>query len=68
MTKIIDIRAKSLDELKADLLELRKEQLNLRFQQAAGGVGSTARIRAVRRDIAKIKTVLGERKGKLLDA
>jgi large subunit ribosomal protein L29 len=56
-----DIRAKSVDELNDQLLDLKKEQFNLRFQRASGQLESTARVRAVRRDIARIKTVLGER-------
>ncbi len=56
-----DVRAKSDDELKDNLLQLKKEQFNLRFQRASGQLENTARSRAVRRDIARIKTVLGER-------
>ena len=62
MTKIADIRAKSADELQAMLLDLRKEQFNLRFQRATGQLEATGRIRVVRRDIAKIKTIQAERK------
>lgn len=60
MTKIADVRAKSPDELKAMLLDLRKEQFNLRFQHATGQLEAVSRIRAVRRDIARVKTVLGQ--------
>lgn len=59
--KAEDVRAKSADELKDELLALRKEQFNLRFQAASGQLSSTARVRAVRRDIARIKTILAER-------
>ena len=62
MTKIVDIRAKTADELQAQLLDLRKEQFNLRFQRATGQLEATGRIRVVRRDIAKIKTIQAERK------
>ena len=62
MTKIVDIRAKTPDELQAQLLDLRKEQFNLRFQRATGQLEATGRIRVVRRDIAKIKTIQAERK------
>jgi large subunit ribosomal protein L29 len=62
MTKIVDIRAKSVDELQTMLLDLRKEQFNLRFQRATGQLEATGRIRLVRRDIAKIKTIQAERK------
>lgn len=56
-----DLRQKSDDELKKNLLELRKEQFNLRFQKATGQLEGTARIREVRRTIARIKTLLTER-------
>jgi|KBSSwiStaDraftv2_1062776.scaffolds.fasta_scaffold5998439_1 large subunit ribosomal protein L29 len=62
MTKIVDIRAKTADELQTQLLDLRKEQFNLRFQRATGQLEATGRIRLVRRDIARIKFVLSERK------
>jgi len=61
MTKPVDVRAKSEDELKAMLLDLRKEQFNLRFQRASGQLEATGRIQAVRRDIARVKTIMGER-------
>ena len=62
MAKTADLRAKTKDELEKDLLEARKEQFNSRFQKATGKVENTSRIRVVRRDIAKIKTVLNEQK------
>jgi large subunit ribosomal protein L29 len=58
--KASEIRSKSSDELKDELLKLRKEAFNLRFQQASGQLENTARVRQVRRDIARIKTVIGE--------
>ena len=58
-----DLRAKSADELKTDLVGLKKEQFNLRFQKASGQLENTARVRLVRRDIARIKTVLGRPTG-----
>ena len=61
MTKIADVRGKTADELKTMLLDLRKEQFNLRFQRATGQLEATGRIKLVRRDIAKVKTVMGER-------
>ena len=60
-TKVADVRAKSDDELKAMVLDLRKEQFNLRFQRASGQLEATGRIKAVRRDIARAKTIMGER-------
>ncbi|MBT3660849.1 MAG: 50S ribosomal protein L29 [Rhodospirillaceae bacterium] len=59
--KAADVRAKSDDELKEQLLDLRKESFNLRFQGASGQLENTARVRGVRRDIARIKTILEER-------
>ena len=60
--KAADIRTKTDDELKDQLADLRKEAFNLRFRQASGQLENTAQARHVRRDIARIKTVLGERK------
>jgi large subunit ribosomal protein L29 len=59
--KAADVRAKSADELKDELLALKKEQFNLRFQQATGQLENTARRRQVRRDIARIKTILAQK-------
>jgi large subunit ribosomal protein L29 len=56
-----DIRQKSNDELKAQLLDLKKEAFNLRFQAASGQLENTARVKQVRRDIARVKTIMGER-------
>jgi large subunit ribosomal protein L29 len=61
MAEIQDLRAKSADELKDQLIGLRKESFNLRFQKASGQLENTAQVRRVRRDIARIKMVLGER-------
>ena len=60
-TKIGDVRAKSADELNTMLLDLRKEQFNLRFQRATGQLEALSRIKQVRRDIARVKTIIGER-------
>lgn len=59
--KAVDIRTKSADELNDQLLQLKKEQFNLRFQKASGQLENTARVSVVRRDIARIKTIIGER-------
>ncbi len=56
-----DIRAKTDDELKGQLTDLRKESFNLRFQVSSGQLENTARIRQVGRLIARIKTIQGER-------
>ncbi|WP_420392751.1 50S ribosomal protein L29 [Acuticoccus sp.] len=57
-----DVRAKTSDELVDALRDLKKEQFNLRFQAATGQLENTGRVRLVRRDIARIKTVLGQRR------
>lgn len=57
-----EVRAKKDEELDSLLLDLRKEQFNLRFQKASGQLENTARVRQIRRDIARIKTVLGARR------
>jgi large subunit ribosomal protein L16 len=59
--KPADVRAKTDDELQGDLDQLGKEIFNLRFQRANGQLENTARVRQVRRDIARVKTILGER-------
>lgn len=65
--KIADIRAKTADELKQELLTLRKEQFNFRFQKSTGQLENTGRIRLVRRDIARIKTAMAElQQGKVM--
>jgi large subunit ribosomal protein L29 len=60
--KTMDVRAKSEDELKEQLLDLRKEAFNLRFQRVSGQLENTARVREVRRDIGRIKTIMNERR------
>ena len=60
-TKSSDLRAKTDDQLKESLLALKKEQFNLRFQKASGQLENTARVLTVRREIAAIKTIIGER-------
>jgi large subunit ribosomal protein L29 len=57
MLKTDDLRAMSPDQLEDELIKFKKEQFNLRFQKATGQLASTARVREVRRDIARIKTV-----------
>jgi len=59
--KPADLRTNSVDELKENLIGLRKESFNLRFQAASGQLENTARCRQVTRGIARIKTILGER-------
>lgn len=60
--KSSDVRAMSDDQLQENLSSLRREAFNLRFQRASGQLEGTARVRQVRRDIARILTILGERR------
>jgi large subunit ribosomal protein L29 len=60
--KAADLRLKTDDELSDQLLHLRKEAFNLRFQQASGQLENTARRRQVRRDIARLKLILSQRR------
>ena len=55
------LRAKTQDELKTQLTDLKKEQFNLRFQAAGGQIENPTRAKIVRREIARIKTVLGQK-------
>jgi large subunit ribosomal protein L29 len=59
--KIADAKAMTADQLKDEVLKLKKEQLNLRFQRATGQIENTAQIRNIRRDIARLKTVASQR-------
>jgi large subunit ribosomal protein L29 len=61
VNKATEIRAKSPDELEAQLVDLRREQFNLRFQRATGQNESVGRVRVVRREIARVKTIIAER-------
>ena len=58
--KISDVRAMSKDQVKDEVLKLKKEQFNLRFQKATGQIENTARVRQIRRDIARLKTVASQ--------
>ena len=61
MAKVENLRAKTDDQLTADLADLKREAFNLRFQAATNQLERPARIKEVRRDIARIKTLQGER-------
>ena len=63
MSKIADLRTKTDDELNGDLVNLKKEQFNLRFQAATNQLEKPSRVREVRRAIAQIKTLQSERSG-----
>ena len=62
MMKAADVRAMTLDQLDDEVLKLKKEQFNLRFQRASGQLDNTSRVREVRRDIARIKTVQAQKR------
>lgn len=62
--KASELREKSVDELKATILELREKQFKLRMQQAAGEFNKTHELTALRKDVARVKTVLNEIQGK----
>jgi large subunit ribosomal protein L29 len=59
--KASDVRAKTVDQLNDDLAALKKEQFNLRFQRASGQLEKTSRVKEVRRDIARIKTIAAQK-------
>ncbi len=59
--KAADVRVKTEDELAKEIGDLKKEQFNLRFQRASGQLENTARVRQVRHDIARVKTILHEK-------
>ncbi|EAU42397.1 50S ribosomal protein L29 [Fulvimarina pelagi HTCC2506] len=59
--KASDVRSMTQDELTDELVKLKKEQFNLRFQRATGQLENTARVRQIRRDIARIKTISAQK-------
>ena len=62
MVKTKDLRAMTIDELEAKLMENKKEQINLRIQQSTGQLQNTSNIKKVRREVARINTLIAERK------
>ncbi len=60
--KAADARAMTIDQIDDEVLKLKKEQFNLRFQRATGQLENTARVRAVRRDIARLKTIATQKR------
>jgi large subunit ribosomal protein L29 len=60
--KTADVRAMSVDQLDDEVLKLKKEQFNLRFQRATGQLENTSRVRVIRRDIARIKTIARQKR------
>jgi len=61
LAKTAELKGQTADQLADRLIELKKEQFNLRFQRASGQLENTARVRQVRREIATIRTLIGER-------
>jgi len=61
--KASELREKSVEDLNQQLIKLRKEQLSLRMAQATGQLGETHKVREVRRDVARVKTVLAQKAG-----
>jgi large subunit ribosomal protein L29 len=62
--KAADIKVMTVDQIDDEVVKLKKEQFNLRFQRATGQLENTARVRQVRRDIARLKTVARQKKAK----
>ena len=60
--KAADIRAMTIDQIDDEVLKLKKEQFNLRFQRATGQLENTSRVREVRRDIARLKTIARQKR------
>ena len=60
--RVSDFKVMTGDQLQDELLKLKKEQFNLRFQRATGQMENVSRVQLVRRDIARIKTILGQKR------
>ena len=60
--KVADVRTMTVDQIDDEVLKLKKEQFNLRFQRATGQLENTARVREVRRDIARLKTIARQKR------
>jgi len=61
-SRLSDLRVMSEDQLDDEVLKLKKEQFNLRFQRASGQLQNSARVRVVRRDIARVKTIAAQKR------
>ena len=61
-SRVSDLRVMTPDQLDDEALKLKKEQFNLRFQKASGQLQDTARVRVVRRDIARVKTIAAQKR------
>jgi large subunit ribosomal protein L29 len=62
--KAADVKVMTVDQIDDEVLKLKKEQFNLRFQRATGQLENTSRVRQVRRDIARLKTIAHQKKAK----
>jgi large subunit ribosomal protein L29 len=60
--KAHDVRAMTLDQIDDEVLKLKKEQFNLRFQRATGQLENTSRVRVIRRDVARMKTIAAQKR------
>ena len=60
--KVADVRVMTVDQIDDEVLKLKKEQFNLRFQRATGQLENTSRVRVVRRDVARVKTVAAQKR------
>ena len=60
--KAVDVRAMTLDQIDDEVLKLKKEQFNLRFQRATGQLENTSRVRVIRRDVARLKTITAQKR------
>lgn len=61
--KAADVRVMTVDQIDDEVLKLKKEQFNLRFQRATGQLENTSRVREVRRDIARLQTIMRQKRG-----
>ncbi len=66
--KFVDLKQKTEDELKAELLNLKKEQFNLRFQKSSGQLENTSQVHKVKKDIARVLTAIAEQKRNIKNA
>jgi len=66
--KFVDLKQKTEDELKAELLNLKKEQFNLRFQKSSGQLENTSQVNKVKKDIARVLTAIAEQKRNIKNA
>jgi large subunit ribosomal protein L29 len=60
--KAVDIKAMTIDQIDDEVLKLKKEQFNLRFQRAIGQLENTSRVRVIRRDVARLKTIAAQKR------